>query len=1036
MAKLDKTKVSYSEQDTADKLILPYLTEAFGFPAPGSLDYQAQHTVNTEADKFGKYDGLYLSGGYPYALLEAKRYAHELDEKDEHQARAYATGGFFHKPVPFVVISNGREHRFLKKTDTIDPKDGKLVYSPIPATSWANIISTPPGEVLKLLSASELLDILLEIKRDTFKDISAIFTNEKTGKFSLDETHPLSAALSSIIEERKKYISVTASTEQKRIQFSIEAISLHFTIKILFIKLIEDLSSGPGTPRVIHTLFPRKEYDLMGGLFGFKVLNALSNKDSIKALRLYVKSSRFYKRLSRDLAQVSWQDIFRYSFNVHTHQYGKIFKAQNYDRFLPSEHTLAYIRDKLITIDTRFAVIYRSPEEEEPENVVGHIYERLIDDELRNSIGAVYTPDATVTFMSDLSLAFLGQFRGNKIVEPSCGSGHFYRKIYRHYVDEVLAAQEQYGHPRDALTAHLEALSHIYGRDIDPFAVQLTLLGTFLEQLRDNVQPTDEDAKRTWSADHAIDTQNSLDPITISPDLYFDIEKTSDLHRAISRQRSSKRAENPRLVIGNPPYGVKVSPGAHYSDIYDLQSNDSYAYFIVNAVKRLAEGGRVIFIVSSSFLTISSHLKLRQFLLSTVKIVRLIKLHRATFPGIDIFPVIIELEKCSSSKERDNNVYQFYDAWQLHPIRDEPLLKAVYVQILGDLGAKKPWPFNRDKIARFTVRQGLLKRFTRVPIFDALPKLFEFMQDVFSAPPPELPIISLDAERTKMVRSLKIRGRDVVQLRHIAEVKIGLQSGNNSKFYRVREGVSGGAVKGGYKQITLDMIVSDESLEALSPQEKSNGIQVDDPSNDRYFVPLDKTAEADIEAGLLSMFYQPVDFYVDWSKSAVDEMKSLIGARFQNHEYYFRRGISFSNTGLYSPTFRLSHGGVFDQKGSCIFSDFFEPEFLLGVLASTLIKYFVKSFINHGVDAQLDDLPIVLPSAEQRTEIISFVQKIVAVQKANPTHDYRSIATELDQKVFELYGLDVSEMEEVRDWHKRRYPALLKGAVLDAVGPH
>jgi hypothetical protein len=46
---------TYSEQDTADKLILPYLAATHGFPTPNSLDYQAQHTLPTEPGKTGRY---------------------------------------------------------------------------------------------------------------------------------------------------------------------------------------------------------------------------------------------------------------------------------------------------------------------------------------------------------------------------------------------------------------------------------------------------------------------------------------------------------------------------------------------------------------------------------------------------------------------------------------------------------------------------------------------------------------------------------------------------------------------------------------------------------------------------------------------------------------------------------------------------------------------------------------------------------------------------------------------------------------------
>jgi hypothetical protein len=84
-----------------------------------------------------------------------------------------------------------------------------------------------------------------------------------------------------------------------------------------------------------------------------------------------------------------------------------------------------------------------------------------------------------------------------------------------------------------------------------------------------------------------------------------------------------------------------------------------------------------------------------------------------------------------------------------------------------------------------------------MPIFDALPKLYEFMQDVFPTPPPNIGLPSLDGTRTKEVPAPQIRGRRVVKLCHIADVKIGLQSGNNAKFYRARKGVKGGTVKGG-----------------------------------------------------------------------------------------------------------------------------------------------------------------------------------------------------------------------------------------------
>jgi hypothetical protein len=632
--------------------------------------------------------------------------------------------------------------------------------------------------------------------------------------------------------------------------------------------------------------------------------------------------------------------------------------------------------------------------------------------------------------MVALGRRYLGNFRGNRILEPSCGSGHFYRHVYREYVDEVIEQQNQHGLTSDIAAAHVEGLEYIFGRDVDPFAVQLTLLGTFLEQLKDNVRPAGirkSKRDRQWSANLSIDTQNSLDPITIDPETYFDVETTLDLSTARSRRASCRRSLLPNLIIGNPPYGVAVQKGAHYDQVYDLGSPDSYGYFIANALKRLPEGGRVVFIVSSSFLTIKTHLSLRREILESSKIIRLVKLSRHMFPGIDIFPVIVELERCSDKAAREQNVYQFFDLWQLHPETDEEELKATYQAILNDSEGAKEWPFERVRTARYTVRQGVIKNFSRLPLFEGRASLYAFMQDVFPTVRPEIDLTTAGGG-SRRVRVATVRDRRVAKLSDVAEVKIGLQSGANPRFYRAAAGVRGGATKGGYPPVDLRNVLSSAELDGLTQEQKMHGIRVDDPTADRYFVPLDKAATSDIDGGLLAQFWRPIEFYVDWSEHAVSLMRSLPGAVFRNPQFYFRRGVSFSNTGIYSPTFRLSQGGVFDQTGSCIFSDIFTPEAVLGLLSSTLMKYFAKSFINHGVHAQLDDLPIVIPNDAEIAEIEAKVGEIVDAQASAPGHDYRPELAELDRIIFDMYRITPGEREEVATWYMRHYPKLFNDA--------
>jgi hypothetical protein len=57
-------------------------------------------------------------------------------------------------------------------------------------------------------------------------------------------------------------------------------------------------------------------------------------------------------------------------------------------------------------------------------------------------------------------------------------------------------------------------------------------------------------------------------------------------------------------------------------------------------------------------------------------------------------------------------------------------LKAAYAAILDDLSAKKKWPFEDVRAKRYTVRQGVLDRYSKRPIFEGLASLYEFMADV------------------------------------------------------------------------------------------------------------------------------------------------------------------------------------------------------------------------------------------------------------------------------------------------------------------
>jgi len=80
-----------------------------------------------------------------------------------------------------------------------------------------------------------------------------------------------------------------------------------------------------------------------------------------------------------------------------------------------------------------------------------------------------------------------------------------------------------------------------------------------------------------------------------------------------------------------------------------INAHETYSMFIVNSIWRLKNGGKLGFITSDSFLTLSTHEKLRRFILNTCKIKEILLAPKNLFDKHEVStsPVIIILEKCS-----------------------------------------------------------------------------------------------------------------------------------------------------------------------------------------------------------------------------------------------------------------------------------------------------------------------------------------------------------------------------------------------------
>lgn len=293
-------------------------------------------------------------------------------------------------------------------------------------------------------------------------------------------------------------------------------------------------------------------------------------------------------------------------------------------------------------------------------------------------------------------------------------------------------------------------------------------------------------------------------------------------------------------------------------------------------------------------------------------------------------------------------------------------------------------------------------------------------------------------------------------LEEIAEVKTGLSTGDNKFFiYKKPEAI------GSYSIIDTKNILSEKELlkisndESLRKQVYENGISKS-MFNGKTIIPHDKGGSSDIEGGVLNNYFSPTEFFIDWSEENVRRLKSFtiadvlryhgktkilkqlweknLAAALRNKENYFREGITFPKAGIYVPTFRINSCSTFDSGGNCLFIkkefiNYFSVNLLLGILCSKFIRYLIKNFLNNSINMQVDDLkktPIVLCDENAKNKIEMLVSKIILKQKENDKYEFhKNEQLEIDEIIYEIYGLDEKLITEVENWYSRKYPKLV-----------
>jgi hypothetical protein len=529
------------------------------------------------------------------------------------------------------------------------------------------------------------------------------------------------------------------------------------------------------------------------------------------------------------------------------------------------------------------------------------------------------------------------------------------------------------------------------------------------------------------------------------------------------------------IVIGNPPYGGTPIPDPLKTSL-NLGSKDPYGAFISRFIAHeppLKRHGVLAYIVSDTFMTIKSHKPLREQILQSF-IHRMIRVHPDTFNAtVNTAIIILEREIPPTEPDRkslipDDHSCLMADLTQVSIHENySRFLQLLYRTsgaseigkdaeegihiMMGDTWRSESSP----EYALYCYPQNLISTNSYIPFFVGSPKLFTLMNDTTA----RVEYRQIDGKRVT-VRKVNINHNSIelTKLGDIADVKQGMATGDNDSYL-----FQNPESRGNYRSIEAyrKYVLTEKCLEKIRNNHVlrlaliENGISRNDTSSDRYFegrfiVPYDKGGESDADGGWLPNYWVPTDYFIDWSESAVSQIRNdtiatvrqrngkpvpadkphyhrTLASALRSPQTYFIIGISFSHTGNYSPTYRLGSGALYDMAGSTIFThtQIHDVESFVSVLSSKLVRYTFKVYTNTSVNASEDPLKLVQIAINLNRHINRLVNNIINKQKSDPRYDYASNEQiEIDRLVYEAYGLNEDDIREVENWYARRYPAL------------
>ena len=137
-------------------------------------------------------------------------------------------------------------------------------------------------------------------------------------------------------------------------------------------------------------------------------------------------------------------------------------------------------------------------------------------------------------------------------------------------------------------------------------------------------------------------------------------------------------------------------------------------------------------------------------------------------------------------------------------------------------------------------------------------------------------------------------------------------------------------------------------------------------------------------------------------------MKTDPKARYQGYAFYFREGLCWTDINTTYLKCRKKQKSINDVKSMSIYalSEKVTEDFIITLINSTLISYYVDTFINNTQTFQINDarqIPVVIPDDFDLKLSTDILTRAIQYKKTKNNDLLEKLQSEVDSFIYQIY---------------------------------